>query len=301
MNKFRATLCLLLLTVIAFTLAVCLQPRIWSWSGNDTFSAGAMKILFGGGRQSLAGLFYRQADVTLHSGYYPSIFSQAQIEEENEDDVTHSGSADHDHALAKDSQREPSVGNRVAEDGGFMEKPADWIEGFGRHFMITEHTHLEGQGTREILPWLRISADLDPHNVLTYTVAAYWLRKELRETDKAEQFLREGLRVNPDSYEILFELGCLYDEARHDPTRASNIWQLALRRWSEKEKNQKDPDFQLYDNILDHLAHVAEEQGDYADAIHWFEQAKEHSPSPAALRSQIDALRAKLATQRPKE
>jgi len=46
----------------------------------------------------------------------------------------------------------------------------------------------------------------------TYTVAAFWLRSKLGKVSEAEQFLREGLRANPDSDQILFALGQLYFE-----------------------------------------------------------------------------------------
>src|SRR5437667_4857091 len=65
----------------------------------------------------------------------------------------------------------------------------------------------ESSDVREILPWLRLSAELDPNSVRTYTVAAYWLRERMGKVAEAEQFLREGLRANPGSYAILFELG----------------------------------------------------------------------------------------------
>ncbi len=82
---------------------------------------------------------------------------------------------------------------------------------------------------REILPWLRLAADMDPQKIETYTVGAYFLRKHLNRPEEAEAFLREGLRNNPDSYEILFELGRLYNENDHDTDRARNVWQLALK------------------------------------------------------------------------
>jgi tetratricopeptide (TPR) repeat protein len=113
----------------------------------------------------------------------------------------------------------------------FLGKPRDWIDGFGRHFMITEHTHLTGGNEREILPWLRVSASLDPHRVDTYTVASYFLRSRLGDAEQAERFLREGLSANPNSYEILFELGRLYHENLHDSDRAQGVLELALRRW----------------------------------------------------------------------
>src|SRR5438309_1796727 len=85
-------------------------------------------------------------------------------------------------------------------------RAADWIERFGRHFLITQHSHLSGGNEREILPWLRFSAELDPQRVETYTVAAYWLRS-MGKIVEAERFLRDGLLANPGSPEILFELG----------------------------------------------------------------------------------------------
>ena len=114
----------------------------------------------------------------------------------------------------------------------FLGPPRDWIERFGRHFIVTEHTHLEGNKEREILPWLRISAELDPQKIETYIVAAYWLR-DLGKVKEAERFLRQGMLNNPDSYEILFELGRLYYENDHDTARARKIWDLALRKWAE--------------------------------------------------------------------
>ena len=112
---------------------------------------------------------------------------------------------------------------------------------FGGHFIISEHTHLEGRKESEILPWLKLAAELDPQKIETYTVAAYWLR-DLGKTKEAERFLREGLLNNPDSYEILFDLGRLYYENHHDAARARKIWDLALRRWGEQEAANKKPD-----------------------------------------------------------
>ena len=72
----------------------------------------------------------------------------------------------------------------------FLGPPRDWIERFGRHFIITEHTHLAGKNRSEILPWLKLSAELDPQKIETYTVAAFWLR-DLGKIKEAERFLRE--------------------------------------------------------------------------------------------------------------
>ena len=67
-----------------------------------------------------------------------------------------------------------------------------------------------------------MSAELDPQRIDTYTVAAYWLR-DLGKVNDAEQFLRQGLLNNPDSYELLFDLGRLYYTDKHDPAQRAKV------------------------------------------------------------------------------
>ena len=68
----------------------------------------------------------------------------------------------------------------------------------------------------EILPWLKLSSELDPKRVETYTVTAYWLRR-MGKIDDAQQILRDALKENPGDPELLFDLGRLFKEYRHDP------------------------------------------------------------------------------------
>jgi tetratricopeptide (TPR) repeat protein len=180
----------------------------------------------------------------------------------------------------------------------FFGPPRDWIERFGRHFIITEHTHLQGNNEREILPWLKISAELDPQKVETYTVATYWLR-DLGKVKEAEDFLRQGLRSNPDSYEILFELGRLYSENHHDPARARKVWELALRRWSEQEAAGKKPDPIQLEQIAVSLARLEEKEGNLARVVELLELAKKGSPHPEVLQQQIDELKEGFAARPP--
>jgi tetratricopeptide (TPR) repeat protein len=282
----RAILLLLLLLCGAFTLATWLQPRTLKWSHHSNDDS-ALKLLLGESRRMFANHFFVKADVSFHSGYYPTIFDEARKEEEKENAMAEAQKGAEAH--------EEHHGEREHQEGGFLGQPTDWIDRFGRHFRVTEHTHLEGANTREILPWLRISAELDPQRIETYTVAAYWLRTKLNKIDEAEQFLREGLKANPNSYEILFELGRLCLENRHDPQRARGIWELAFRRWQETEVGQKEPNYIAYDQIAENLAILEKEAGNYEKAIAWFELAKAHSLNPEGLQVQIDELRAKAS------
>ncbi len=181
----------------------------------------------------------------------------------------------------------------------FLGTPKDWVERFGRHFIVSEHTHLSGGKEREMLPWLKLSAELDPNRVDTYTVAAYWLRKRLGNVTEAEKFLREGLRANPDSFEILFALGGLYSENLHETNRARNVWELALRKWNEQAQQGKKPDTFAFEEITVNLAHLEEEQGNIQKAIDYLEQAKAVSPSPISLEIQIKELKKMLTGPSP--
>ena len=116
---------------------------------------------------------------------------------------------------------------------------------------------------------------------------------------EAEDFLREGMRNNPDSYEILFELGRLYSENVHDPARARKVWELGLRKWTEQEAAGKKPDLLQLEQIALNLARLEEKEGNFARAVQLLELSKKASPHPRALQQQIDELKQKLAAPPP--
>ncbi len=281
MTRAAPHLVLALLLAVCFTLATTIQPRTRAWSDRAK-SGNVLKMLLGDGRRMFANHFFEQADISFHSGYYPSIFDQREPAGKS---AMASGKDEHD------AHDEAAHAKAMA----FLGQPRDWIEAFGRHFRITEHTHLAHGQEREILPWLRLSAELDPQRIDTYTVAAYWLREKLGKVKEAEEFLREGQRNNPNSYEILFELGRLYRESLQNNVRARHVWEFALRKWNEQDSGGAKPDPFQREQIAVNLARVEEEAGRFARAIELLELGKQTSPNPAALQKQIDEIRQKSA------
>jgi tetratricopeptide (TPR) repeat protein len=275
MKKTMPSLVGMLLVAVCFSLATTLEPRARAWSNRHSDSL--LKTMFGEGRRLFANHFFEQADVYFHSGYYPSIFDRREPV---------SGK----HMAGEELHEEEDEHER---EMAFLKTPTDWIDRFGRKFRITEHTHLEDGKEREILPWLKLSAELDPQRIETYTVAAYWLRKQLGKVKEAEQFLRQGLRANPNSYEILFELGRLHLEDHHDKSRARNLWELALRHWQEQEPPKKEPNTFAIAEITTSLSRLEEEEGNFEQAIKYLEIAKSASPRPEVLQKQIEELKQK--------
>lgn len=287
MNTRTALLLLTLLLSACFSLAAWLQPRSLAWRGPRAQADTLLKALLGDGRRMFANHFFTKADVYLHSGYYPSIFDQAKLQCEN-----HLAGHEHD-AHGSHEADEHEDASEHGDEHELFSKPRDWLERFRWRFQITEHTHLSGGGTeREVLPWLKLSAELDPQQVETYTVAAYWLRHKLGKPAEAEAFLREGLRANPDSHELLFELGRLCLDNHKDANRARNLWERALQLWHRNESGKPDPDTLPLQRILTSLARLEEETGKPERAIAYLRQLREASPHPDVINKQIEELQA---------
>jgi tetratricopeptide (TPR) repeat protein len=279
------------LLIVSFGIASKLEPQFQAMSLSRA-DGDIFKITLGEGRALLANEFYVKADSYYHSGYYPTIFDNRQNFE-----TPH---------MAADTGAVASK-NKGEEDENFRSAPLDWIDSFSRHFYPNRHTHLDEGGAtgdlsessdvREILPWLKISAELDPHNVQTYVVTAFWLRTKMHKDTEAQAFLRDGLRNNPDSYEILYELGRLYDESYHDIVRARNVWELAVQKWSKLDLDARKENRIIFEQISTHLGELESNQDNLQQAIRWFEAAKIVSLTPDALQKRIDELQQKMTDQ----
>ncbi len=284
-----------LLLAAAFSLMTYLESWFQNWAGNRADSANILNVALGDSRRLFATHFYVKADAYLHSGYYPTIYDTRAPSER-----THLAGATGEHE----------------EGADFLGRPKDWLDAFGRHFYPSTHRHLgeaaeaghhhEGEADhddhdekhageeREILPWLRVAANLDPERPETYVVASFWLRIRLGKTDEAEHFLREGLQTNPGNFEILLELGRIYSEDRKDPARARNAWELGLSNWREKEKNKADPNIFAYAQILGSLATLEEREQNYAKAVEYLTLLEQVSPHKESIQKWINDLKTKV-------
>ncbi len=297
------TLTLPALLLAAFSLSTWLEPGLRSWAGHHAQSADVLTVLLGDSRRLFARHFYAKADAYFHNGYYPSIF---------------------DESSASDRSR-VAAGAIAGQEGAEISAdvfgpPKDWLDRFSRCFLPSSHIHLgegepagdepsaqsgsslpkggkRGQGAgelQEILPWLRVAADLDPQQPETYVVGSYWMRSRLGKVTEAEQFLREGLRFNPGNPDILFELGRIYRENRQDPARARNLWELALAKWDAQDSAKSKLNPLLHLQLLGNLAKLEEEERRYAKALEYLKLLKEVSPSKTYIEKWIGELQAEL-------
>ena len=303
-----------LLATVAFSLAGSLEPWFQSWEGNRTQSANLLQVALGDSRRLFASHFFVKADAYFHNGYYPTIYDSKE-----------------GYAKAHIVEDMHKEGEEDEEQENFLGKPKDWIDRFSRHFFPARHTHLgdsgcghsccqrarEGKGhdencehkdhdpsarggeEREILPWLRLSAELDPQRVETYVVTSYWLRQALKKVDEAERFLREGLQNNPGDPEILLELGRIYQDDRHDAVRARNLWELAVKNWREREAGKPDRNKFIYGQLLSNLATLEYAQGNFANSAQWYRELLLVSPYKDSIQKWIEECESKVAERMP--
>jgi tetratricopeptide (TPR) repeat protein len=242
-----------------------------------------MAVALGDARRMFANHFFIKADAYFHSGYYPTIYDNVQ-----------SFQTPH---IAEDSGA--MQGRNTGDENTFLGKPRNWIDRFGREFFPSVHTHLNEGGAngeekegevREILPWMKLSSELDPKRVETYTVAAFWLRR-IGKVDEAEDFLRTGLTENPGDPQLLFDLGRLYSEFRHDSARARNLWEAGLRNLEKLPKKDRDENKYLEDQIVGSLAKLEEKANNIDKAVALLERLKALSPHPEAIQKWMDDLK----------
>lgn len=304
MNSSRPLfLSLIALLIVCFGFAAGLQPRFQKLSFNRSLPDDFWGNLLDDSRDLFANSAYVTADEYYHSGYYPTIFDNNQAFE-----TPH---------MAEDTGDVAS--HNSGDEEGFMGPPRDWIDAFGRHFIPDRHTHLDEGGPtgdlsksyeiREILPWLELSTKLDPQDVKTFVVTAYWLRTRIHETGEAEQVLRSGLRHNPGNPQLLFELGRVYFESYHNIPQARNIWEAALRDWHTQAPNMTEAerlkpnnanfdDRFIFEQLQTHLANLEQAAGNYSAAIDRWKLARLASPTPEDVDRHIADLEQKIAAQK---
>lgn len=282
-----------LLLAVGISLAPCYHTWYLGWSGNRMESASLLETLLGDSRRMFANHFFIQADVYFHKSYYPSIFDQAPMGKSSE--LIQASQEDDSHTNTSSHAAQEHVHSAECEHNDLpviFREPVNWIDRFGRNFIMTQHVHLEADELREILPWLKLSSDLDPYRVQTYVVTAYWLRRQLGKAREAEQFLRQGLRYNPRNVELLFELGAVYDDDLSDAARARNLWHAALRIWDRANASAEEKDVFLRHKITFRLARLEERAGHFTLAIQYYEMAKEGAPDPKVIQAHIEKLKA---------
>ncbi len=151
------------------------------------------------------------------------------------------------------------------------------------------HVHPDKAEIDEIIPWLRFSTKMDPHNVEAYLVASYWVGDRGGRPDLAKSILEEARILNPGNYQIYSEIGrnfILLEEAE----RASDAFDKGIVLWPSSE-NQEERETQLQlARMISYRAFLYELSDDDDSALRLFHRAQKMFPEDDALKRRIQSL-----------
>ena len=147
-----------------------------------------------------------------------------------------------------------------------------------------EHRHLSGEEVKEILPWFYYAVKLNPHNIEAYVIGGYWAGLMLDKLDEGVRFLKEGLRHNPDSWEIHGEIANLY-KVKEDYEKAISYYGKAHSLITRKNSDKFDRRV-----VLTFLGVCYEKTGDNLKAINTYREILKDFPDNEILIQKIEDL-----------
>ncbi len=159
-----------------------------------------------------------------------------------------------------------------------------------RDIRPNRHAHTEGQDVKEVLPWLRFTTEMDPHNVPAYLTTAYWLASAVERPDLAEKVLIEARENNPADYRVFAEWARLL-MPRRDDARTAALLDRGIRLWPSGQDPADEQAAMDLSQMLTYRGFIYSLQHDREAAQDCFTRALAAMPSNGALAARVEALR----------
>ena len=244
----------------------------------------AVAVLFGDVRMLIGRRMIGKADEYFHGGVTELNCSLEHHHHDHghEDGHVEDGQDSEDHAhddLAHEEAEHPEAGHPEARP---VRSPWAFVTHAIR--LPSIERHLEGQSTRELLPWLWAACRVDSGNVNAYANAAYVLESLYGDRAKALAVLDDGIAANPASSELKFQKGLLLLKEKA-PEKAEAAFTAALANVPRDRhlKNREDVDAPLMAlRILDVLGLLVSDRGATESLRRFYEQARSLSPDHRA-------------------
>ena len=284
------------LVFILFWLMTLLAGHYLASIQRDTSprKADLVAKIFGESRALMGARILEKADVYFHSGVRPEDDCHEFTGTHHHDD------ADADHEDDHNDGEEPST---TAGDHHYA-GPA-WYRAVMDSVRPAGPKHLtSAREVKEVLPWIRLATDLDPHNVQGYDVGAYWLAHRTNAPAQAIKLINEGIANNPDAFELELTKGELLMDT--DPATADSALAAAEKKWQAARKKIDQggkypsylakPDPLLLARIREFRSHCMVKLGHPQQAIDYLKQALQVSTNKKALQDRIRELSSQADT-----
>ncbi|MBI2870731.1 MAG: hypothetical protein HYY14_03375 [Candidatus Omnitrophica bacterium] len=185
-------------------------------------SQDIMNRLMGSAQEMVGDAMFTKADAYFHGGLYKQkdFLGEPRSEkaEGHEEEAHH-----HD-----------EEGHAPSEEGG----APNWIRWIDRQIQATEHRHLEGVDEEvEMLPFLALASRLNPNNLSAIATEAYWLEGRLGRVDEGIEVLVRGIRMNPEAWQLDYQLGMIYYMRKEDYARSAAVFKESIRKARGRERD----------------------------------------------------------------
>jgi tetratricopeptide (TPR) repeat protein len=140
---------------------------------------------------------------------------------------------------------------------------------------------------KALMSLIRLVTILDPHFTQAYDFGAYHLGFNLNHYDEAYAFLEEGLRNNPDSFELNWEKAyLLYTQKKY--TEALPFFLKALREFNRKSYMDQSLDKKLW--VLSRLTGCYMELKDWDNAYSYCRQWLAVNPESPIPKEKLEII-----------
>lgn len=222
------------------------SPSLLTYADMKDSDAAPVVALLGELRANLSYLLLMKTEQYLHSGVRYRPLSQREIDMGREEIHHDFDAPEAEEALHPEAEQAPAHEDHSHEHAGHahehghshgaqMVPPPEWDRRgiFGDLDRAVHPYEKEGEmehgDTREMLPWYRLTTYLNPRFPKAYVIGAFIAASYGGKVGQAEEFLREGLRMNPESIEVKEALGRFLLHRRQKPTDAKPLFVQAIK------------------------------------------------------------------------
>ena len=252
-DSLRLALCLLALVALGAA-GSALHPQLSSAPAAGLDGAGWE------GRRMIAQVLWAKSHAVMHAGVEERQARSGEAESRAGEFHAHGkagGTDEHDHEEAGHVYVIPPARDDFRGLLGNLERNVKpYLAPNGRPYT---------KGNDQTVPFYRLMTWADPHFIPGYTVGAFFLADAGRGADQALEFLREGARHNPTSFEIQVELGHAYLIYKKAPERAIPHLRRAMALVPPRELTEVEQEAHL--NAYRWLAYCHVRAGQPAEAL----------------------------------
>jgi len=165
--------------------------------------------------------------------------------------------------------------------------PVVWINS---HIHAQEHRHLSNNRSVELLPWIAAASRVSPHNLEAYQIGSYVLSKMADKPQAAVDFLQEGIKNNPEDFELEVSLAEMWLNVLKDQEKAQEGFERALTKSLAIGRELTVDEIYVKMKIYFYLGVIAKENGDLTRLREVYQMALKENPQNIVTRSLAEWL-----------